>query len=128
MCLVCQHKVITEIEKQSTETFCICVIGLRIICRHFLVRIRQNQYLLSETMSGEAMEINPMHKINIKLKFLYRKNNFKTITEMPDFDYACSALYPNLTKKIKQIIQTNENKCMHFWLWLSHEEFQSLNC
>ena len=32
--------------------------------------------LLDETMSGEAMALNFVNKINSKLKFLYRKNSF----------------------------------------------------
>ena len=32
--------------------------------------------LLDETMSGEAMALNVVNKINNKLKFLYRKNSF----------------------------------------------------
>ena len=49
------------------------------------------------------------------------------------FDYACSAWYPNLTKKLKHGIQTTQNKCMHFCLQLdklkhiSFEEFDCLN-
>ena len=49
------------------------------------------------------------------------------------FDYACSSWYPNLTKKIKHRIKTNQNKCMCFGLQLdrlehiSHEEFERLN-
>ena len=31
---------------------------------------------MDETMSGEAMARNVTHKINNKLKFLYRKNVF----------------------------------------------------
>ena len=34
--------------------------------------------LLVETISGEAMALNIVHKINKKLKFLYRKNSFLT--------------------------------------------------
>ena len=34
--------------------------------------------LLDETMSGEAMALNVVNKINNKLKFLYRKNSFLT--------------------------------------------------
>ena len=61
-------------------------------------------------MPGEAMALNVIHKINNKLKFLYRKNGFLTPTLrrllcnaliQPHFDYACSAWYPNLTKKFK---------------------------
>ena len=66
--------------------------------------------LLDETMSGEAMALNVVNKINNKLKFLYRKNSFLTPALrrlvcnafiQPHFDYACSAWYPNLTKKNK---------------------------
>ena len=36
--------------------------------------------LMDETMSGEAMALNVIYKINNKLKFLYRKNDFLTAT------------------------------------------------
>ena len=83
-----------------------------------------------------------IHKINNKLKFLYRKNYFLTPTLrcllcnaliQPHFDYACSAWYPNLSKKLNHRIQTTQNKCMRFCLRLdkvkliSHEEFERLN-
>ena len=54
------------------------------------------------------MTLKVINKINGKLKFLYRKNEFLT-TELrrmlcnaliqPHFDYACPAQYPNLTGK-----------------------------
>ena len=43
-------------------------------------------------------------------------------------------MYPNLTKKLKDRIQTTQNKCMRFCLQLdnlkhiSHEKFECLNC
>ena len=49
------------------------------------------------------------------------------------FDYACSAWYPNLTKKLKHRIQITQNKYMHLCLQLdklkhiSREEFEYLN-
>ena len=52
---------------------------------------------MDETMSGEAMALNVIYKINNKLKFLYRKNDFLTPTLrrllcngliQPHFDYA----------------------------------------
>ena len=55
---------------------------------------------MDETMSGEAMALYVIHKINNKLKFLYRKNDFLTPTLRRllcnaliqlHFDYACSA-------------------------------------
>ena len=35
--------------------------------------------ILDKTMSGEAMTISVINKINNKLKFLYRKNGFLTL-------------------------------------------------
>ena len=93
-------------------------------------------------MSGEALVLNVIHKINNKLKFISRKNVFLTLKLrrllfntliQPHFDYACSAWYPNLTKKLKHRIQKTQNKCIRFCLQLdklkhvSHEEFQRLN-
>ena len=80
-------------------------------------------------------------KINNKLKFVYRKNRFLTPTLrqllcnaliQPHFDYACSAWYSNLTKKLKKRIQISQNKCIRFFLQLdkmthvSHKEFKTL--
>ena len=93
-------------------------------------------------MSGKAMVLNVVNKINNKLKFLYRKNIFATpalrhllcnVLIQPHFYYACPAWYPNLTNKLKHRIQTTQNKCMRFCLQLdklkniSHEEFERLN-
>ena len=98
--------------------------------------------MLDETMSGETMALSVINKINNKLKFLYRKNRFLTPTLrrllcnaliQPHFNYACSAWYPNLTKKLKNRIQTSQNKCIRFCLKLdktaqiSHKEFETLN-
>ena len=88
------------------------------------------------------MALSVINKINNKLKFLYRKNRFLTPTLrrllcnaliQPHFNYACSAWYPNLTKKLKNRIQTSQNKCIRFCLQLdkmthmSHKEFEILN-
>ena len=98
--------------------------------------------MLDETISAERMALSFINKINNKLKFLYRKNRFLTPTLRqlscnalihPRFDYACSAWYPNLTKKLKTGIQTSQNKCIRFCLQLekmthiSHKEFETLN-
>ena len=98
--------------------------------------------MLHETMSGETMALSVINKINNKLKFLYRKNRFLTPTLrrllcnaliQPHFNYACSAWYPNLTKKLKNRIQTSQNKCIRFCLQLDkvtnifHKEFEILN-
>ena len=98
--------------------------------------------MLEETMSGETMALSIISKINNKLKFLYKKNRFLTPTVrrlpcntvvQPHFDYACSAWYPNLTKILKNRIQTSQNKYVRFCLQLnkmthiSHKEFETLN-
>ena len=69
------------------------------------------------------MALNVVNKINNKLKFLYRKNSFLTpalrrllcnALIQPHFDYACSAWYPNLTKKLKQ--NSNYSKQLYTFL------------
>ena len=76
-------------------------------------KVKYLRCLMDETMSGEAMALNIIHKINNKLKFLYCKSDFLTPTLrcllcnaliQPHFDYACSAWYPNLSKKLKHRI------------------------
>ena len=89
-----------------------------------------------------CLALNVVNKINNNLKFLYRKNSFLApalrrllcnALMQPHLDYAISAWYPNLTKKLKHRIQTTQNKCVRFWLQLdklkdiSHEEFERLN-
>ena len=76
--------------------------------------------MLDETMSGETVALSVINKMSNKLKFLYHKNRFLTPTQIrllcnvliqPHFHYACSAWYPNLTKKIKKteyrLLRTN---------------------
>ena len=97
---------------------------------------------LDETMSGEAVALNVIYKINSKLKFFTLKIVFLTLALrrllcnaliQPHFDYVCSAWYSNLTKKIKHRIQTPQNKCIRFCLQLGNlkpislEEFEHFN-
>ena len=83
--------------------------------------------MLDETMAGETMTLSVINKVNNKLKCLYRKNRFLTPTWrrllcnaliQPHFDYLCSVWYPNLTKKLKNRIQTSQNECIRFCLQL----------
>ena len=62
-------------------------------------------------MSGEAVALNVVNKINNKLRFLDHKNSFLmpalrclicNALIQPHFDHACSAWYQILTKKWKQ--------------------------
>ena len=67
-------------------------------------------------MSGEAMTLNVVNKINNKLIF-YRKNSFlmpalrrllcNALIQL-HFDYAWSAWYPDQTKELKYRIQTTQ--------------------
>ena len=81
--------------------------------------------VLDESISGEAMRLQLIYKINEKLKFLYRKN--KVLRELSSMlchaliqshlDYGCPAWYLNLNKKkTKKKIQSMQNKCMQFCL------------
>ena len=111
------------------------------------IDIKQNSqvtYLdsvLDETMSGKPMVYKTTKKINSRLNYLFRKKHFLTpclrqllcnTLIQPHFDYACTAWYPNLNKKLKNKIQTTQNKCVQFSLNLdkmahiSQNEFEKL--
>ena len=94
-------------------------------------------------MSGESMAHKVISKVNARLKFLHQKNKYLTpnlrrllcnALIQPHFDYACSAWYPNLSKKLKNRIQTSQNKCICFCLQLdkmshiSQKEFETIDC
>ena len=98
--------------------------------------------ILDETLSGESMALKVIQKINMKLRFLYRKNKFLTplLRRMlcnaiiqPHFDYACLVWYSNLTKALKNKIQVMQNKCIRFCLGLGNlahvgeKEFKMIN-
>ena len=79
-------------------------------------------------MSKESMANKVISKVSARLKFLHRKNKYLTpnlscllckALIQPHFDYACSAWYPNLSKKLKNRIQTSQNKCICFCLQLN---------
>ena len=76
---------------------------------------RFSSYIIEETVSGESMANKVISKVNARLKFLHRKNKYlipnlrcllcNTLIQR-HFDYACSAWYPNISKKLKNKIQT----------------------
>ena len=81
--------------------------------------------ILDESMSGDEMAIKVIKKINNKLKFLYRKNQFlsKYLRRLlcnaiiqPHFDYACSTWYINLKTCLKNKLKVVQNKCIRFCL------------
>ena len=76
-----------------------------------------------ENLSGESMATKMLGKINGKLKFLHRKQNYlnKSLRRLllnaliqPHFDYACTSWYPGLNKRLSKKIQTAQNKCVRF--------------
>ena len=92
--------------------------------------------VLDESLNGESMALYVINKINSKIRFLYRKNNFLSpalrrllcnALIQPHFDYACSAWYPNLNKALKNKLQTAQNKCIRFCLLLGNRKHIGLN-
>ena len=98
--------------------------------------------ILDETLSGESMALHVLNKLNIRLKFLHRKNELlsKPMRRLlcnaliqPHFDYACSSWYINLNKSFKAKLQVMQNKCIRFCLKLGKrthidaKEFNTLN-
>ena len=98
--------------------------------------------LLDETLSGESMVLKVVSKINSRVRFLYSKNSFLSpylrrllfnSLIQPHFDYACSAWYPNLNKRLKSKLQILKNECI--WLCLNlnnrahigQREFKQIN-
>ena len=91
--------------------------------------------ILNESVSGESMALNVIDKINSRLKFLHKQNRFLTFPPtprplpplhrilcnaliQPHFVYACTAWFPNLSKKLRLTLQATQNKCISFCLQL----------
>ena len=81
--------------------------------------------ILDQSLSGESMALNVVDKVNSRLKCLHRKNCFLTpplrrqlyhVLIQPLFDYAWTAWFPNLSKRLKLRLQASQNKCMKFCL------------
>ena len=77
--------------------------------------------ILDNNLLGEYRAIKVLGLINKRLKFLYRKQHFlgtplrRLLCDaliQPHYDYACSAWYPNLNKRLVKKIQTPRNKCI----------------
>ena len=99
-------------------------------------------YILDNNLSGESMATKVLGIINGRLKFLYRKQRFLTYPLrrllcnaliQPHYDYACSAWYPSLSKRLLKKIQISQNKCIRYCLKLDNRshvgiaEFKKLN-
>ena len=98
--------------------------------------------VLDETVPGDLMTLKKINKINLRLWFLYRKNNVLTpplcrllcnALFQPYLDYACFMWYPNLTIKLKKKLQISHSKCIRFCLKVNtrkhiyFKEFHQLN-
>ena len=98
--------------------------------------------ILDESLSVESIALNVIDKINSHLKFLHWQNCFLTPSLrrllcnaliQPLFDYACTAWFPNLSKKLRLRLQATQNKCIRFCLQLDKmsricvNEFLELN-
>ena len=66
------------------------------------------------------MALNVIDKINSRLKFLHRQNRFSTpllrrllcnTLIQPLFNYACTACFQNISKKLRSRLQSTQNKC-----------------
>ena len=98
--------------------------------------------ILDNDLSGESMATKVLKLVNNRLKFLYRKQKFLTLSLrrllcnaliQPHYDYACSAWYPSLNKRLSKKIQTSQNKCIRYCLNLDNrthvgiDEFIKIN-
>ena len=98
--------------------------------------------ILDQSLSGESVTLNVIDKVNLRLKFLHRQNHFLTpplrrllcnALIQPLFDYACTAWFSNLSKRLKLRLQASQNKCIRFCLQLDKRskicvnEFLQLN-
>ena len=98
--------------------------------------------ILDNDLSGESMVTKVLSLINGRLKFLYRKQKFFNYSLrrllcnaliQPHYDYACSAWYPSLNKRLLKKIQISQNKCVRYCLKLDNRahiganEFKEIN-
>ena len=86
--------------------------------------------ILDNILSGEHMAAKVLNTANNRLKFLYRKQKFLSLSLrrllcnaliQPHFDYACVAWYPLLNKRQSKRIQIAQNKCIRYCLNLDNK-------
>ena len=98
--------------------------------------------ILDNDLSGESMATKVLRLVNNRLKFLYQKQKFLTLSLRQllcnaliqlHYDYVCSAWYPSLNKRLSKKIQTSQNKCIRYCLNLDNrahvgiDEFIKIN-
>ena len=86
--------------------------------------------ILDNILSGEHMAAKVLNTVHNRLKFLYRKQKFLSLSLrcllcnaliQPHFDYACAAWYPLLNKRQSKRIQIAQNKCIRYCLNLNNK-------
>ena len=86
--------------------------------------------ILDNSLSGEHMAAKVSNTVNNRLKFLYRKQKFLSLSLrrllcnaliQPHFDYAFAAWYPLLNKRQSKRIQIAQNKCIRYCLNLDNK-------
>ena len=86
--------------------------------------------ILDNILSGEHMAAKVLNTVNNRLKFLYRKQKFLSLSLrrllckaliQPHFDYVCVAWYPLLNKRKSKRIQIAQNKCIRYCLNLDNK-------
>ena len=86
--------------------------------------------ILDNILSGEHMAAKVLNTVNNRLKFLYGKQKFLSLSLrrllcnaliQPHFDYACAAWYPLLNKRQSKRIQIAQNKCIRYCLNLDNK-------
>ena len=86
--------------------------------------------ILDNILSGEHMAAKVLNTVNNRLKFLYCKQKFLSLSLrrllcnaliQPHFDYACAAWYPLLNKRQSKRIQIAQNKCIRYCLNLDNK-------
>ena len=151
--MVCRQKISIHFGEDKTKSILFSFKrNLKLVeeldIRYKEIKIKQHKHvnylgcMLNETTSGETMDLRVIGKINSRLKFLYRKNRCLDVPLhrllcngliQPHFDYVSTAWYPKLTKKIKNMLQVTQFKCIRFCLKLqcgkhiSNEHFQKLS-
>ena len=87
---------------------------------------RMVEYLgccLDANLSGELMAMKSLRKINTKLQFLCRQNEFLNLKLrrllhnsliLPHFDYACISWYSLISQKMRKELQVTQNRCIRF--------------
>ena len=72
-----------------------------------------------------------LRKVNTKLQFLYRQNEFlnpklgrllcNSLIQL-HFDYACISWYPLINQKMRNKLRVTQNKCIRFYLKLNSRQ------